>query len=145
MISVGEPGAAVLHLNLPADYRCLSVLSAAVAAVVAQGNSIQDADSVMYDVQLAVQEACTNIVAHAYADRANGRIEATIGRTDRPSELIIHLYDTGASFDPASPLGPDLSKPDTHGYGLFLMRTLLDEVSYEHEDGRNHWQLIKRL
>ena len=140
-----EPHGTALHLNLPADYRCLSVLSAAVAAVVEQIHGVPDADVVTYNVQLAVQEACTNIVAHAYADRGDGWIEATVGRTERPRELVIHLYDTGASFDPNTVLDPDLSEPQTHGYGLFLMQTLLDEVAYEQEDGRNHWQLVKRL
>jgi anti-sigma regulatory factor (Ser/Thr protein kinase) len=145
MKHAAQPDEVALHLNLPADYRCLGVLSAAVAAVVEQVPGLPDAGSLTYDVQLAVQEACTNIVAHAYGDRIDGRIEATIGRTERPRGLIIHLYDTGESFDPSTVLGPDLSEPQTHGYGLHLMRALLDEVAYEPEDGRNHWQLVKLL
>jgi serine/threonine-protein kinase RsbW len=140
-----QPSEVAFHLNLPADYRCLSVLSAAVAAVIDQTPGVQDAGALTYNVQLAVQEACTNIVAHAYADRSDGRIEATVGRAERPRGLVIHLYDTGASFNPSTVSSPDLSEPNTHGYGLYLMQTLLDEVIYEQEDGRNHWQLLKRL
>ncbi len=81
------------------------------------------------EIALAVSEAVSNIMRHAYKGRAGGRIEATVTVDD--TALTIHLRDYGLKFDPDAYQTPDLDTPSEGGYGILLMRTIMDEVQYE--------------
>lgn len=87
------------------------------------------------EIALAVSEAVSNIVLHAYAGRTDGRIEATLTVDDMA--LTLRLRDYGRKFDPSAYQSPDLDTPAEGGYGIFLMRTVMDEVRYEtgHAEG----------
>ncbi|MDY6877418.1 MAG: ATP-binding protein [Chloroflexota bacterium] len=87
------------------------------------------------DIALAVSEAVSNIVRYAYEGRTDGRIEATLAVED--TALTLHLRDYGRKFNPDSYQTPDLDTPAEGGYGIFLMRTVMDEVRYEtgHAEG----------
>jgi serine/threonine-protein kinase RsbW len=85
-------------------------------------------------VEMAVDEACSNIVEHAYKDRPEGDIECTCDSTD--SDLTIILRDHGRPFYVSTVPTPDLSSTledrKVGGLGVFLIRKLMDEVHYEH-------------
>jgi len=134
-----------VRLDLPAAYRYLNVISACLAAVLEHTEGLSDQDTITYNVQLAVQEACTNIVDHAYEGQPGGRIKLNVSVDKTPHRLIVDLYDTGAAFDPSQVPAPNLNDAQVEGYGLFLMRTLMDELTYEHEVDLNHWRLVKNL
>jgi len=149
--SASEPCPGV-RLELPAEHRYLNVVSACLAALLEQVDDIAERDTVTYNLQLAVQEACTNIVDHAYEGRVGGRIAvemslstATAASTGSPRRLTVDLYDSGQPFDESQTATPGFDEPQVHGYGLFLMRELTDGVQYERVEGRNHWQLMKNL
>ena len=101
-----------------------------------------DEDAVA-DIALAVSEAVSNIVRHAYEGRADGRIEATLTTDD--TALTLCLRDYGRKFDPDLYQSPDLDTPAEGGYGIFLMRTVMDGVRYEtsHAEG-TELILVKR-
>ena len=63
----------------------------------------------------------------------------------RPRRLVIDLRDNGSSFDFAEAPKPNLNEAQIHGYGLFLVKELMDEVTYEPGPTENHWRLIKHL
>lgn len=92
----------------------------------------------------AFSEVVTNQIQHAYGGRG-GRIQGRI--TVGVDRIVVDLYDSGEAFQ--SPAGEpvfSLEDPPERGYGLRLIRGLLDEVAYERlEGGRNHWRLMKRL
>jgi len=94
-------------------------------------------------IELAVSEAVSNIARHAYEGRSDGRIEAALTVDD--VALTLRLRDYGHKFDPASYQSPDLDTPSEGGYGIFLMRTVMDEVRYEtgHAEG-TEIVLVKR-
>jgi len=101
----------------------------------------------VYSIQLAADEASTNIIEHAYAGVKNGRIE--IGCSIAGDDLKIVMRDNGKSFDPSSVPEPnvkaDLSERKIGGLGMYLMRKLMDEVSYESlPEGGNILTMIKR-
>jgi serine/threonine-protein kinase RsbW len=87
----------------------------------------------IYAVQLATDEACTNVIEHAYGGERNGQIEITCHVQD--GTLTVMIHDHGKSFDPNQVpepnLNADLSKRRIGGLGIYLMRKLMDEVSYE--------------
>lgn len=86
-----------------------------------------------YAVQLAVDEACTNIIEHACGGECEEQIEITC--TDADDRLTILIRDHGKPFDPAAVPAPDLEanldERPVGGLGMFLMRRLMDEVRYE--------------
>ena len=93
----------------------------------------------VYAVQLAVDEAVTNIIEHAYRDRAPEDFEITCEKL--PDGFQVVLRDHGKSFDPNSIPEPLLNVPleelRSRGLGVFLMRKMMDVVEYEFdpEDG----------
>jgi len=85
-----------------------------------------------YKVETAVDEACSNIIEHAYGGENIGVIVCScIIDTDR---LIIELKDTGKPFNPSAVSQPDTSAPlderQGNGLGLFFMRQMMDEVHF---------------
>jgi len=102
--------------------------------------------SIIYEVQLAVDEAVTNIIVHGYQNQG-GNIEIEI-KQDRDA-LVIHLRDNAIPFNPTSIPPPELTKPLTEraigGMGVHLMRQTMDEVNYAvTSGGGNELTLIKR-
>ena len=100
-------------------------------------------------VQLAVDEACSNIVEHAYGGERHGEIKCTC-RVNNDGLTVI-LRDHGRPFDPS--LVPE---PNTNptlddetctggGLGLYFMRQLMDEVCFEFTpDSGNVVTMVKR-
>jgi anti-sigma regulatory factor (Ser/Thr protein kinase) len=135
----------VIHLDLPASLKYLNVLGAAITAVLARVEGLTDAKGTAYNVELAVQETSANIVTHAYQGQPGGRIAVTLRVEDGPRRLVVELRDSGKAFDrEAIPL-PDLENGQIHGYGLFLVESLMDEVQYQPQPGHNQWRLVKNL
>ena len=90
-------------------------------------------DSGIYAVELSMDEACTNIIEHAYEGMDEGDIECTCN-SDK-NALTIIIRDHGKPFDPSTLTPPDLeadldSRP-VGGLGVFLMKKLMDEVRFE--------------
>jgi serine/threonine-protein kinase RsbW len=59
--------------------------------------------------------------------------------------LTLWFHDTGASFDPTVVPTPRLGELQEHGFGLFLVRELMDEVEYQANASGNCWTLVKRF
>lgn len=114
----------------PGRYESLSEIRDFVVEI-AKEAGFQDFD--LYAVELAVDEACSNIIEHAYGGENKGNIELTCNLTARGLEII--LRDNGKTFNPAiipEPnfgLGIEELKPG--GAGLFLMRKMMDEVTFD--------------
>jgi serine/threonine-protein kinase RsbW len=132
----------VVRLNLPAQHKFLNVVGNCIRALLANEDQLPDRTALVYNIELAVHEACANIVEHAYAGLP-GRIGVTFTLAEPPRCLVVDLEDNGRSFDISTVVEPDLSQPHTGGYGLFLVHQLMDSVSYFPQPGSNHWRLVK--
>jgi serine/threonine-protein kinase RsbW len=73
------------------------------------------------------------------------RIRIVFTVAQQPLRLVMDLYDTGSSFDITRVPEPNVAEPQARGYGLYLIRQLVDEVVYEIEANGNHWRLTKLL
>ena len=112
---------------------------------VARGAGFSDKD--IYNIQLATDEAASNIIEHAYENQPDGVLELSCGMKN--DTITIILVDHGESFDPSEiplpDLKADLSDRKIGGLGIFLMRKLMDEVHYEPKpDKSNVLTMIKR-
>jgi anti-sigma regulatory factor (Ser/Thr protein kinase) len=78
-----------------------------------------------------VDEACTNIIKHAYFGKG-GIINITCELQD--NDFVITIKDNGRPFDPNSipppDLESDLDRRKIGGLGIYLMKKLMDDVSY---------------
>lgn len=90
-------------------------------------------DSAVYAVQLAVDEAATNIIEHAYGGEGDEIIECICERV--PEGLQVILVDHGRVFDPDEVPEPDTEAPldevKPRGLGLFFMRRMMDDVKFD--------------
>ncbi len=98
-------------------------------------------------VEIAVEEACANIIKHAYGGEGLGDIECT--RVVEDSGLTVILRDYGRPFDPGNMPKPDLAasleEREIGGWGLYFIRQLMDQVRFEFTpDLGNVLTLVKR-
>jgi serine/threonine-protein kinase RsbW len=130
--------------TFPARFDSLAAISEFVTRA-AEATGL-DARAV-YAVQLAVDEACANIIEHAYGDEGGGDIECTCMVNE--NGLTVILRDYGRPFNPTSVPEPDLytSLEDRkiRGLGLYFIRQLMDQVRFEFTaDSGNVLTMIKR-
>ena len=93
-------------------------------------------DSDIFHIELACDEACTNIIEHAYGGENRGTIQAQWEAT--PTQFIIKLQDNGRPFNPDSvPAPPEPSTEPKElkigGLGLHFINKLMDEIDFEFE------------
>jgi serine/threonine-protein kinase RsbW len=103
-------------------------------------------DEVIDNIMLAVDEACTNIIKHAY--RLNPEGEIHIKLSYNGIKLVIEITDFGISFEPDKVPDPDLQKyyqqHKIGGLGMYLMKTLMDEVKYVSVPGEYNRVLLTK-
>ena len=104
-------------------------------------------DEILYDVQLAVDEACTNIISHGYADLNPGSIILDLAID--PDKLTATLTDFGHSFEPSNAQAPDVNAPmeerELGGFGLFFIQQSVDDMNYQVTEDGNRMILTKYL
>ena len=90
-------------------------------------------DKEIFAIQLAADEASSNIIEHAYAGEKGGKLEIECINFDGGIKIV--MRDHGKSFNPSNVPEPnvkaDLSDRKIGGLGMYLMRKLMDEVTYE--------------
>lgn len=97
-----------------------------------------DREATAASLELAVHEVAVNIVRHAYEGRP-GWIHVRYHLDS--GDLVVSLMDVGRAFDPGDAVDPDLRTANEGGYGLFLVRQLVDRLTYSRAAETNHWQL----
>jgi serine/threonine-protein kinase RsbW len=103
-------------------------------------------ESASYACQLAVAEACENIIKHGYACEGTGEIRLEV--TSAPGDLTVSLEDTAPRFNPAHRPGAhtwDHHDPPVGGLGLHIIHRVMDRVSYVRRSGTNRLTMRKRL
>jgi anti-sigma regulatory factor (Ser/Thr protein kinase) len=96
----------------------------------------------VFHVEMAVDEACSNIIEHAYASQA-GEIDLAC-TCPATGHLEVVIRDTGQPFDPVDIPQPNIGSPtdldglNEGGLGLYFMRKLMDEVRFEFVPGQGN-------
>lgn len=135
----------LVELELPARAEHLHLVGALIAALLEPLEDLPERARLLDAIQLAAHEVCANMVRHAYAGRADGRIAVGLRLGRAPRRVLVELRDTGLPFDPRQVPAPDPHALPTGGFGLLLVRRLADEVSYSAGPDGNCWRLVKYL
>ena len=77
---------------------------------------------------LAVGEACTNSIRHAYSGETRHKIRITV--EDRSQKTVLKVRDYGRKIDLSKVKTPKLPPEKPHGLGIYLLKTIMDEVKY---------------
>jgi serine/threonine-protein kinase RsbW len=102
-------------------------------------------------VVLAVDEALTNVIRHAYLGRTDEPVEVFFRRCQARGDegwrdaLEIVLEDHGVPVKAEEMRGRSLDEIRPGGLGLHFIRENMDEVKFHYEDGKNHLHLVKFL
>jgi anti-sigma regulatory factor (Ser/Thr protein kinase) len=120
-----------MHLRVAADARWLSAVRALVRQYV---EACGMAEARAQEVVLAVDEACTNSIRHAYGGRRGGWLELTCRSSDRAVEFV--LCDDGApcpdsELPPQGIASPDPDSVEPGGLGLDLIYRVFDDVDFQ--------------
>src|SRR5919106_3194814 len=129
-------------VQFAAKFEYLDEIREFVGAIARDGGF---SDKDVYNIQLATDEAASNIIEHAYEKISDGVLDLSCGVKD--DRITIVLTDHGESFDPSEiplpDLKADLSNRKIGGLGVFLMRKLMDEVHYEANNKGNVLTMTK--
>ena len=97
------------------------------------------------DVRIAVDEACSNIIKHAYGETGEQPIDIAV--IVAPNRFTVRIRDRGRPFDPTRYEEPDVVKLARRrrggGLGVYLMRQLMDQVEYRTRGNTNEVRLTK--
>jgi serine/threonine-protein kinase RsbW len=123
MASTTNGNRAIVHLTIPARAEYITLCRLALTGIA----RVRDLpDEVLADLKLALTEAASNSVRHAYAGEEQPGV-VQISYELQPHRLVIEVTDEGEGFDPEETEGPpeELSEG---GLGIAIIRAIADEV-----------------
>ena len=103
----------------------------------------------IFHIELACDEACTNIIEHAYGGEGKGSIRVIWAAT--ADQFTVTLHDHGRAFHPDKVTAPAKPNPDAvqdmkvGGLGIYFMRQLMDKVTYEFNQDGNTLVMVKLI
>lgn len=131
----------VRELHIAATLANLATVAEFVAACCEQWRI---AENNCFKIQLAIDEAVTNIIEHAYG---GGGGEITLRCWVAEHHFYVQLRDRGRAFDPAETPLPNtsgtLAERETGGLGIYFMHKLMDEVHFEFTAEGNTLLMVK--
>lgn len=99
-------------------------------------------------IDVAIDELFSNIAFYAYQpESGNATIQVEVEK--EPLAIILTFIDHGIPYNPLDKKEPDISLPaedrPVGGLGIFLIKKMMDEVTYKYQDGQNIIQMKKML
>lgn len=109
-----------IKMEVTSNPEYVSIIRLTVSGIANKiGFSLDDIE----DIKVAVSEACTNAIKHSLDDKFSVQFSVL------ENGLTIEVEDKGTGYDVESLQEPDLTNPKESGLGLFIIKTLMDEVS----------------
>lgn len=111
------------------------------------GEELELPPDVVYNLNLALEEAVSNIVLYAYPGKIGQDIR--IQAHTEGHSLLLTLADSGIPFDPTKVKSADVTLPAEErpigGLGIFLIKSLMTEMRYQYKEGKNVLTLVKTI
>ena len=135
-----------VNLQLSGDVNHIEMCWQTAEAVLSQVPFSEDPVQNRYNLLLALQEAVTNVIKHGYGNEGQrGFVELRLSYDE--TDLEIEIRDDAPAFDPtnvAEMEDPSLAESlPEGGYGLHIIRTVVDRLEYAREAGQNVLTLAK--
>jgi anti-sigma regulatory factor (Ser/Thr protein kinase) len=131
------------HLSIRNDDRELSRMSRWFRGFAAESDISADRAA---DLELCLNELVTNIIHHAYEDDLDHEIRIALERA--PGEIRTTIEDDGRPFDLLKSVLPEparsLDRATIGGWGIPIVRALVDHIVHERVDGKNRLTLAFR-
>ncbi len=102
----------------------------------------------LYQIEVAIEEILVNIVSYAGLSDEDG-VEIRCEVLENPLRVVLQFLDGGVPFDPLVTSDPDTT-PEAlmereGGLGIFMVKKMMDNVSYAYEEGKNTLTILKNL
>lgn len=132
------------HMTLKNDISQIALLTGFMDKV-AEDNGLDP--GLAMQLNLAIEEATTNVIMYAYPEGTEGKVE--LGASRQGDSLIFTLADWGRPFDPTTAPKADISASledrPIGGLGIHLVRSIMDSVSYRRAEGKNVLTMKKHI
>jgi serine/threonine-protein kinase RsbW len=130
----------VVALTIPAKPEYIALARLALSGL-AQVRPVEP--ETLADLKLALTEACSNSVRHAYREGRPGIVDVRYELNG--SSIAVEVVDEGAGFDVAEAGDGELGEPDEGGLGLAIIRALTDELAIESHERGSRLRFAKQL
>jgi serine/threonine-protein kinase RsbW len=129
-----------IHLRIPARAEYITLGRLALTGL---SRLHELSEETLADLKLALTEACSNSVRHAYRDGRTGVVD--IDYDLRPDRLVIEVTDDGTGFDYVEADGED-SELTEGGLGLAIIKSISDEFELvDRDEGGSRLRFVKKL
>jgi len=102
-----------------------------------------DRDELAYHINLVLTEAMSNVILHANAEKPECEVHISIAIIEKM--MVIRVYDEGEGFEVADAEMECHKTLEEHGRGIFIIRSLMDQVTYRRHNGGHVLEMIKAL
>ena len=138
------PGTSERHLILHNDIQQIPQLAEFVETIASEMSIDQ---GLAMNLNLALEEAVTNVILYAYPEGSDGLVD--VEAILREGRIDFIITDSGRPFDPTAAPEADttlgVEERPIGGLGIFLVRNIMDTVSYERKDGKNILSMTKTI
>ena len=129
----------IIELKIPAKDQNIAIVRLCVSGVGAQMEFTVDE---IEDIKMAVGEACLNAIYHGYGNKGKNTDIVCLQFEIHPARLAITVNDSGKGFD-SGEMGKYLQKKEKNRLGLFLIKSLMDEVQLNSGPGGTQVRMVK--
>jgi len=142
------PEPEVINLSIPAKNKYIVSARLNIAWV---GKIMELSVDEIDDLKIVIAEACINAIQHAYHNNSAEKNKIEICYSVYPDKLRLKINDKGQGFDTKavddflSKTSPKEKKPEGIGLGLFLIKTLMDEVKYKSDNNGTEVSMVKKI
>lgn len=127
-----------------AQWATIAVRQVAAALMkTTRASDTEEMDTFLSEIELATGEACCNAVKHG-PGKGKEKVRVTISYNHRESKFIISVHDGNQAYE-LSDREPDFEAVPENGYGIYIMKTLMDKVTYRRDKGRNTVIMEKQI
>ena len=131
------------EIEVASDLKELARARAFVREVCSRIHDPAPDEETVQQLELAVTEAASNVMRHAYAGRADRRVQ--IDMDVFADRIVLRLHHLGQSFDPDAVRPPVFDGTQDGGFGMYIINQSVDEVRYHRDErGRNCISMTKK-
>lgn len=129
-----------IEIQITSDPKMLSILRGAIAPICKLGGFDNDSCT---KIILAVDEAVSNIMRHAYCGEEDKSISVRFSLSSNKMEIVLH--DFGKSVDPQKIKSRNLNEVRPGGLGVHIMKTVMDKVVYKNGTKDGNYLILEKL